>query len=517
MGREDRKLPSEFAQFEELDIVQRPKTLPQEITDLDLAAMPEIMRICSIRLLADRHAALAEALAKGEDPDARCPFGAMPIDTLYTDADGKGLAMLLAYGADMADYGWTDAHLAVIAGDVAALRGCDPALLEQPDNLGDTPFLLACRFGPPAIVQHLMPKPIPEMALLIAAESGDVAVMAALIDGGADVNATVEDGNCALLSAVEHGRTEMVAAVLQWGASLEQRIDLSLPPVRNSPSVVTGLDLMVARMMDQPQVAPDPVFTTIYTAAKVPEMIRVLVAYGADPTQFVGAGFAAAVGLDQVPPPSITRDVFAAGYRVRFGQANPERVDPLFWQAQMRSCKSGAAAKAASIGTEIRTQGPIWSFDRVGRSATKLPSGDWLLIGGHQGDPNDPNYAIHNDVTIVSPAGAIRHFVYPPSIFPPTSFHTATCVDAGVWIIGGRGYRRDGMAGVTSVTWLSLDDFSMNPLRTFAQKPGAIYGHKARLVDGAIYVGGGKSFPDGKPMRKSLVLDLASRAWHPVN
>jgi len=231
MGHEDRKIQSGFAAFENIDIVQRADAGPAQfaVLDVDPDAMPEIMRICTMHPLKSRHAALAAALAHGEDPDASCPYGAMPIDTLYTDGDGVGLAMLLASGAQADDYGWNAAHLAVIAGDARALARCDAALLTQVDQLGDTPFLLACRFGQPDMVTALMPQTIPPIALLTAAESGAVPVMAALIAAGADVNASLENGNCALLSAIEHGQAEMVAALLAWDAS---RPSLLSAPIR---------------------------------------------------------------------------------------------------------------------------------------------------------------------------------------------------------------------------------------------------------------------------------------------
>lgn len=516
MGHEDRKIPTGFAGFEDVDIVQRSGalsvTLP--VAERDPQDLPELMRLCHMLPLKTRHAALAEALARGADPDASCPFGAVPIDTLYTDGDGTGLALLLAHGADVSDYGWSAAHLAVIKGDLAALTGCPPDALTQPDALGDTPFLLACRFGQPAMVRHLMPAQIPPIAMLVTAESGALDVMAALLAAGGDVNAATADGNCALLSAIEHGQVDMVAALLAKGACLEARIDLSKPEVRRHPAIVTGLDLIMAKFVDAPRAHAPAAFTTIYTATKNPEMIRLLVAHGADPAGFSGAAFATAVGLDQVSAPPITRDLFAAGYRVRFGTANPERVDPMFWQAQMRSGRSAADAKAQIVGRQTATEGPVWSFNREGRSATRLPCGGWILVGGQHGTARSPDHAIYNDVTYVAPHGAISHYIYPPRVFVPTFDHSATCVDSGVWIIGGRGYARD--VAAASVLWLSLDDYSVNSIHTHGRSPGAVYGHTATLMDSAIHISGG-FHADGTALREAYVLDLSSRVWHRVN
>jgi hypothetical protein len=516
MGHEDRKIPTGFAGFADIDIVERGGALPAfvPLADLDPDDLPELMRLCHLLPLKTRHAALAAALARGADPNARCRFGAVPIDTLYTDGDGAGLALLLSHGADVSDYGWSAAHLAVITGDAVALSRCAPALLAQVDALGDTPFLLACRFGPPAIVRHLMPAKVPAIALLTAAESGALDVMAALLAAGADVNATTSDGNSALLSAIEHGQVAMVAALLEWGADVNARIDLSKPEVRHHPTLVTGLDLVMAKIVDAPRAKAPAAFTTIYSAAQNPEMIRLLVDHGADPAGFAGAAFSTAVGLDLVPPPAITRDLFAAGYRVRFGVANPERVDPLFWQAQMRNGQSAPDAKAQIVGCQTTTQGPVWSFDRKGRTATRMPGGGWLLVGGQHGTAHLPDHAIYNDVTYVSPSGAIAHYIYPAKTFAPTIDHSATCVDAGVWLIGGRGYSRD--ADRAPVLWLSLDDFSINWVPTHGRGPGAIYGHSARLLEGAIHISGGFD-AHGRPSRAAYVLDLASRAWHRLN
>ena len=47
-----------------------------------------------------------------------------------------------------------------------------------------------------------------------------------------------------------------------------------------------------------------------------------------------------------------------------------------------------------------RDDGPIWTFDRMGRTETELPDGRVVCVGGEHEDFYDPDFCIYNDVVI---------------------------------------------------------------------------------------------------------------------
>src|SRR5579864_1183506 len=70
-----------------------------------------------------------------------------------------------------------------------------------------------------------------------------------------------------------------------------------------------------------------------------------------------------------------------------------------------------------------REEGPIWTFDRMGRTCNELPDGRVVCIGGEHEDSYDPDFCIYNDVVVFSPTDQIEIFGYLKEVFPPTDFH----------------------------------------------------------------------------------------------
>lgn len=528
MGDLSDKLEDGLAKFaaidEELDAVLKDMGLPglaeaAEGAD-DVSAQPAIMVLCTIQSLEERHAALRNALLAGADPNERCPWGAMALDTLYTDGDAGGLALLLDFDADASDYQWSDAHLAVIRNDHDGVAAMSDDALRATDRPGDTPFLLACRLGLLESAQRLLCKADLLQAAMLAARRGSIPILQMLQDNGLDLNLTFDDGSTLLLDAVEAGQVDMVAYLLQNGADIEavRRAEPTDKPLfGTSEKLQQVVDKMMSAVADLMPGPAGPLETTIYDAAYDPAVVRLLVAYGADAAKFQDELFPVAIGVDHCPRIPISRHEFAAQYTIRFGRSNPERVDIPFWTAQIRSCQSAYLARSAIVGSDAQTDGPVWSFDRFGRTATRLADGRLVLIAGEHEDHYDPDFCIYNDVTVIGPDASITHYTYPAQDFPPTDFHTATLDQDGIWIIGNLGYARDRRPGQTQVLWLSLTDFSIHRIATKGQGPGWIHGHRATLQDGGIYVTGGRTEPGDREMQSTFVLDLKTRTWHALN
>lgn len=111
---------------------------------------------------------------------------------------------------------------------------------------------------------------------------------------------------------------------------------------------------------------------------------------------------------------------------------------------------------------------------------------------GEHEDSYDPDFRIYNHVFVHQPDGSIEVYGYAENVFPPTDFHTATLVGAGIYIIGGLGYPGARAFGQTPVYRLDLASLRIERLCTRGAAPGWIYQHRAEPVGAnAIRVWGG--------------------------
>ncbi len=120
-------------------------------------------------------------------------------------------------------------HAAVLAGDMSLLDHClsqDASHLELPDALGWTPLTWAAVTGQHAVLAHLIdlgadlnPRDSQHRTpLLIALWQGHEQVALALIQAGADVLATDMLGNVPLVLAQDAGLTRVMRRLLEAGA-----------------------------------------------------------------------------------------------------------------------------------------------------------------------------------------------------------------------------------------------------------------------------------------------------------
>lgn len=244
----------------------------------------------------------------------------------------------------------------------------------------------------------------------------------------------------------------------------------------------------------------------------------------------------------------ITREVFEAQYRPRFGTANPEPTAVPFWEWMIRGDPDPAPGEGVlgELGLVMRegilrstygpwrvrdlfdappsrTAGPIWTFDRMGATRTELPDGRLVCVGGEHEDSYDPDFNIYNDVVVFGPTGEIEIYGYPKDAFPPTDFHSATLVGDRIVIIGCLGYPADRLPGYTPVHALDLADYRVSPVATPGELPGWIWNHAAELTtDGTITVRGGEVVESrgGKEhFRRNFedyTFDLATGVWRRV-
>jgi hypothetical protein len=177
----------------------------------------------------------------------------------------------------------------------------------------------------------------------------------------------------------------------------------------------------------------------------------------------------------------------------------------------------GSTPKPDHSSYRNATPGPFWSWERLGRSSTRLDDGRIVHIGGEHEDFYDQNFCIYNDVTVEHPDGRFDFYLYPLSIFPPTDFHTATLVDEAIILIGSLGYKDLRQAGATQVLRLDIPTFRMDRLDIKGDGPGWISRHSAQLVSAStVALSGGNIWTmQGRlePNARVFHLDMKQLAW----
>lgn len=412
-------------------------------------------------------------IERGVDLSGESSYGESGLRVLSRRGRFDAVKLLLEAGADEGQLGWTDLMRAVALGTLADVKAAlaAGAALEARDRWSRTAWLIAVLAGDLAKAQLLMDAGADTAAralagqppLFFAIEGGHPAMVRWLLDTvGADVDQADDFGQTPLATAAERGDLASVNLLLEAGAHVGDAAGDS--PLSRASTRAVALRLIEA--------GADPADANQRVMLKLP-----------DPE--VGSG--ATEPLD-----AITAGDYQRGRRPVFGQGNPERMDIPFWIAMIRAGVTGFQARAKFEPDSDPLDGPIWSAQRFGQSLTLLPDGRAIQIGGEHEDSYDPDFRIYNDVFVHQPDGSIEIYAYPEDVFPPTDFHTATLVGAGIYIIGGLGYPGARTFGQTPVYRLDLASLRIERLRVRGAAPGWIYKHRAEPVGAnAIRVWGG--------------------------
>ncbi|KAF2017829.1 hypothetical protein BU24DRAFT_407801 [Aaosphaeria arxii CBS 175.79] len=256
----------------------------------------------------------------------------------------------------------------------------------------------------------------------------------------------------------------------------------------------------------------DECFSTdgVFQLAETKEMITLLYDHGAkvhklhmkEPARSLLVGLSGADDEDDILA-RLTREQYDAGSALRFGTANPHKMDVAFWNVMVeaRCWAYSARQKFRREGEGAFGTAPVWCFDRFGHSLTKLPDGGFVQIAGEHEDFYDPDFAIYNDVVVHHADSTAANpkfdiYGYPEDVFPPTDFHSATYVPSqnAIYIIGNNGYStevdvKQRNEGVTPVYRLEVGTWKIQKMETTGDAPGWIYKHQASLEGQDIVVG----------------------------
>jgi len=219
------------------------------------------------------------------------------------------------------------------------------------------------------------------------------------------------------------------------------------------------------------------------------------------------------------PPPAIERDEFLAWRSPRQVTESPTRLDNPLWHWLVRTRHSGYSANEAFKGPSPFDAGPMWCFDRFGKSETTLPDGRVIHIGGEHEDHYDPDFFIYNDVTVINTDGSIEIRGYARDVFPPTDFHTATLAGNSIVIVGCLGYPEQRIVGRTPVYQLALETMTITRVETSGESPGWLQRHSARLSDDghAIVVRDGEAWVGNERTMQENIdewsLEIATGRW----
>ncbi len=186
---------------------------------------------------------------------------------------------------------------------------------------------------------------------------------------------------------------------------------------------------------------------------------------------------------DRVPKVTFSEDLFLEWQTARRGTQNPEDMSNPVWGWIFRGRIDPYHANR-HFTTGVDYPGVArWAGCRMGQSKTVLADGRVIWIAGEHEDFYDPDFYIYNDVIVERVDGEITILGYPPAVFSPTDFHSASLVDHGksILIIGSIGYQDTRCPGHTPIFRLDTQGYNMESVEATGESPGWIHKHDAQL------------------------------------
>ena len=418
---------------------------------------------------------LKALLDEGESPNYITKYNESPLRVASNNGRFDAIKLLLEKGADGSQLGWSNIFHVMAYDTIECLEKVitDDCDLEHRDFWSRTPLLFS---------------------ILV----GDTNKTAMLIEAGADVAAVGRCGKTPLAYAIQKDNVAMLKCLLEHGFNPEQRDEFFNTALieASEHSSVKCLKSLIDRGADL--FAENQVSEQAIAVASNLEIVTALVEAGSDINGVSKETRAKVLGYSVDEAPVISEEEYFKGRARVFGTSNPERANNPFWLAMVKC--GGTAYHAASKFDKKRIiykDGPVWSFDRFGKSITPLPDGRIIEIAGEHEDHYDPDFCIYNDVFVHDGQGHCEIYTYPRDLFPPTDFHTATLADGYIYIIGNLGYGEDRRPGYTQAFRLEINTLKMERVETTGDIPGWINRHKAKY-DGksTITIEGGKLIID---------------------
>ncbi len=402
---------------------------------------------------------LSLLIEKGAPLNTVSSYGESALKIVARNGRFDVVALLLNAGAEAETLQWTPLMRAVALGSVAEVES-------ELWKKSDTTARDFCE----------------RTAWLLSLKTGNVTKAKLLLNAGANRTDRGRCGETALMTALGH--TEMIRWLLDEGFDPNELNDFKHSPLglASASGDVPCVELLVAAGANIHHVynGSSPI-----NEATSPIVVRILVANGADLNEISNEMRAA---LTKLPQDGKVRCSFAdyeAAKKPRFGKCNPEKMDVPFWKSMIRSGGNAYFARKHFNDDGIR-DGPVWCFERFGKSINLLPDGRIIEIAGEHEDHYDPDFNIYNDVVVHHGDGNFDIYAYPKDIFPPTDFHSATVVGLCIYIIGNMGYPEDRRAGATPVFKLDTNTLAIDAVTTTGTSPGWISMRKAKSLFRAV-------------------------------